>query len=129
MSRSPMSGWSCATSRASNVPIWHDALGCANKLIGKGLVVFTGCSHAGVINVSKHAVDLGGGLPLYAVIGGFHLADNNAEKLSNSLRDLKEFEPKVLMPGHCTGYKFKFMIEQAMPAVLVPSFCGTTYTL
>lgn len=99
------------------------------NLKGKGLVVFTGCSHAGVINVCRHAIELGAGLPLYAVVGGFHLADNNPEKLANSLADLKSLQPKVLMPGHCTGYKFKFMIEQAMPGVLAPSFCGTTYTL
>ena len=99
------------------------------NLKGKGLVVFTGCSHAGVINVSKHAIDLGQGLPLYAVVGGFHLADNHPEKLEKSLADLKSLEPKVLMPGHCTGYKFKFLIEQSMPSVLAPSFCGTTYIL
>lgn len=99
------------------------------NLKGKGLVVFTGCSHAGIINACRHAVELGAGLPLYAVVGGFHLADNNPEKLASSLADLKSLQPKVLMPGHCTGYKFKFMIEQAMPTILAPSFCGTTYTL
>lgn len=101
-------------------------------LKGKGLVVFTGCSHAGVINVCRHAVELGGGngtVPLYGVVGGFHLADNHPEKLAKSLEDLKALAPKVLMPGHCTGWRFKFMCEQAMPAVLAPSFCGTTYTL
>lgn len=99
-------------------------------LRGKGLVVFTGCSHAGVINVCRHALELGGGqVPLYGVVGGFHLADNRPDKLSASLADLKALGPQVLMPGHCTGWKFKFMLEQAMPAVLAPSFCGTTYTL
>lgn len=100
-------------------------------LKGKGLVVFTGCSHAGVINVCRHAVELGGHheVPLYGVVGGFHLADNHPEKLARSLEDLKVLAPKVLMPGHCTGWRFKFMCEQAMPAVLAPSFCGTTYTL
>ena len=100
-----------------------------HSIIGKGLVVFTGCSHAGVINVCKHALELNPGLPLYAVVGGFHLADNNPEKLKLSLDDLKKLQPRVLMPGHCTGFKFKFMIEQAMPAVIAPSFSGTTYTL
>lgn len=99
-------------------------------LKGKGLVVFTGCSHAGVINVCRHAIELGGGeVPLYGVVGGFHLADNHPEKLARSLEDLKALGPRVLMPGHCTGWRFKFMCEQAMPAVLAPSFCGTTYTL
>lgn len=101
------------------------------RLKGKGLVVFTGCSHAGVINVCRHAVELAGGgeVPLYGVVGGFHLADNHPEKLAQSLEDLKALKPQVLMPGHCTGWRFKFMCEQAMPAVLAPSFCGTTYTL
>lgn len=101
------------------------------RLQGKGLVVFTGCSHAGVINVCRHAVDeLGAGeVPLYGVVGGFHLADNHPEKLARSLADLQTLGPRVLMPGHCTGWRFKFMCEQAMPAVVAPSFCGTTYTL
>lgn len=99
-------------------------------LRAKGLVVFTGCSHAGVINVCRHAMELGGGeVPLYAVIGGFHLADNNPDKLSRTLEDLKALRPKVLMPGHCTGWRFKAMCEAAMPAIVAPSFCGTTYTL
>lgn len=106
-------------------------------LKGKGLVVFTGCSHSGVINVCRHAVELASGgdrdvekeVPLYGVVGGFHLADNHPEKLARSLEDLTELAPKVLMPGHCTGWRFKFMCEQAMPTVLAPSFCGTTYTL
>lgn len=102
-------------------------------LRGKGLVVFTGCSHAGLINVCRHALELGGSgkddLPLYGVVGGFHLADNRPDKLAASLEGLKILGPKVLMPGHCTGWKFKFMIEQDMPAVLAPSFCGTKYTL
>ncbi|KAF3763434.1 metallo-beta-lactamase superfamily protein [Cryphonectria parasitica EP155] len=106
------------------------------RLKGKGLVVFTGCSHAGIINVCRHAIELDRGdeggrgrNPLHAVVGGFHLADNQPEKLASSLEDLKALEPKVLMPGHCTGWKFKSMCEQAMPGVIVPSFCGTTYTL
>lgn len=114
------------------------------RLRGKGVVVFTGCSHAGVINACRHAVELAAGgsgdenqqqraslpaIPLYAVVGGFHLSDNNPEKLERSLVDLKALGPEVLMPGHCTGWRFKAMCEAAMPAVVAPSFCGTTYTL
>ncbi|KAJ9131030.1 7, 8-dihydropterin-6-methyl-4-(Beta-D-ribofuranosyl)-aminobenzene-5'-phosphate synthase [Pleurostoma richardsiae] len=99
------------------------------NLKGKGLVVFTGCSHAGVINASRHARELVNSAPLHAVVGGFHLADNKPEKLTRSLEDLVDLDPKVLMPGHCTGYRFKFMIEHALPNTLVPSFAGTKYTL
>ncbi|KAI0884783.1 Metallo-hydrolase/oxidoreductase [Annulohypoxylon maeteangense] len=99
------------------------------NLKGKGLVVFTGCSHAGVVNVSRHAMELGGGVPLYTVVGGYHLADGAPEKLQKSLEDLKALEPKVLMPGHCTGWRFKVAIEKEMPGCMAPIFGGTKYEL
>src|SRR5258708_598249 len=46
---------------------------------GKGLVLFIACSHAGVVNVLKHARDCAGGEPIHAVMGGFHLAGANEE--------------------------------------------------
>ncbi|KAI0131204.1 Metallo-hydrolase/oxidoreductase [Daldinia grandis] len=99
------------------------------NLKGRGLVVFTGCSHAGVVNVSRHAIELGGGVPLYTVVGGYHLADGSPEKLQKSLEDLKALEPKVLMPGHCTGWRFKVAIEKEMPGCMAPIFGGTRYEL
>ncbi|KAK7941269.1 uncharacterized protein PG986_013656 [Apiospora aurea] len=100
------------------------------NLKGKGLVVFTGCSHAGVVNVSRHAVRLGGGdVPLYSVVGGYHLADASNEKMDKSMRDLKALKPEILMPGHCTGWRFKVRIENEMPGHMAPIFGGTKYEL
>ncbi len=39
----------------------------------RGLVVITGCGHAGVVNIARYAQRLTGGQPLYALLGGFHL--------------------------------------------------------
>jgi 7,8-dihydropterin-6-yl-methyl-4-(beta-D-ribofuranosyl)aminobenzene 5'-phosphate synthase len=77
----------------------------ACRLKDKGLVVFTGCSHAGVVNASRNAVQLGEGAPLYCVIGGFHLADAEKEQIDETVEDLEKLQPKVLMPGHCTGMR------------------------
>ncbi|KAF2864650.1 metallo-beta-lactamase superfamily protein [Massariosphaeria phaeospora] len=91
----------------------------------KGLVLFTGCSHAGVVNVAKHALTLtSDSVPLYAIVGGYHLADALASQISATVRDLKELGVKVLLAGHCTGWRAKFEIEKEMPGVLVPSFVG-----
>ncbi|KAI2611429.1 Metallo-hydrolase/oxidoreductase [Hypoxylon fragiforme] len=100
-------------------------------LKGRGLVVFTGCSHAGVVNVARHALELGGGggVPLHTIVGGYHLADGSPEKLRRSMRDLKALGPAVLMPGHCTGWRFKVEIEREMPGCMVPVFGGTRYEL
>ncbi|KAF2001074.1 metallo-beta-lactamase superfamily protein [Amniculicola lignicola CBS 123094] len=92
----------------------------------KGLVLFTGCSHAGVVNAAKHAVALIPEVPLYAIVGGFHLADAVPEIISTTIKDLKELGVKVLMAGHCTGWRAKFEIEKEMPGSLVPSFVGIT---
>jgi 7,8-dihydropterin-6-yl-methyl-4-(beta-D-ribofuranosyl)aminobenzene 5'-phosphate synthase len=94
--------------------------------LGKGLVVFTGCSHAGVVNTSKHAVQLTGGtVPLHAVVGGFHLAMSEPDHIESTVTDLKKLDPAVLMPGHCSGWRAKFAIEKHMPGSMVPCTVGS----
>jgi 7,8-dihydropterin-6-yl-methyl-4-(beta-D-ribofuranosyl)aminobenzene 5'-phosphate synthase len=95
----------------------------------KGIVVFTGCSHAGVVNASRHSVELGKGAPLYGVMGGFHLADAEPQTIESTVADLKELDPKVLLTGHCTGWRAKFAIQSQMAGRLVPSFVGSRFTL
>ncbi|KAJ5780382.1 hypothetical protein N7457_005542 [Penicillium paradoxum] len=96
------------------------------NLKGKGLVVFTGCSHAGVVNTTKHALQLTGGtIPLHAVVGGFHLATSDADQIEDTVADLKKLDPAVLMPGHCSGWRAKFAIEKQMPGSMVPCTVGS----
>ncbi|CAG7997816.1 unnamed protein product [Penicillium salamii] len=99
------------------------------NLKGKGLVVFTGCGHAGIVNTCRDAVKLGGGIPLYCVVGGYHLADADDAKLNATMDDLKKMKPQVLLAGHCTGWRFKCLIASALPNCLVPCFSGSKYTL
>jgi 7,8-dihydropterin-6-yl-methyl-4-(beta-D-ribofuranosyl)aminobenzene 5'-phosphate synthase len=81
------------------------------------------------VNAAAHALELGGGAPLYAIMGGFHLADAPPEKMQLTLDDLKNLGPKILIPGHCTGWRFKFKIEQELAGFLVPCFSGNNYRL
>ena len=92
-------------------------------------MLFTGCSHAGVVNASQHALELGRGLPLYAVMGGFHLADAETTQIHTTASALKSLGMKLLIPGHCTGWRAKFEIEKHMGGSLVPSFVGSRYVL
>ncbi|GFG01287.1 7, 8-dihydropterin-6-methyl-4-(beta-D-ribofuranosyl)-aminobenzene-5'- phosphate synthase [Aspergillus udagawae] len=94
-------------------------------LMWKGIVMFTGCSHAGVVNAAKHAVEsLDGSVPLHAVVGGFHLATSEEQQTESTVKDLKKLDPAVLLPGHCTGWRAKFAIERLMPGTLVPCTVG-----
>ncbi|KNG90642.1 hypothetical protein ANOM_001319 [Aspergillus nomiae NRRL 13137] len=99
------------------------------NLKGKGLVVFTGCGHAGIVNTCRDAIKLGNGSPLYCVVGGYHLADADDTKLNATMADLKKMEPKVLLAGHCTGWRFKCLIARELPNCMVPCFSGSKYTL
>ena len=72
---------------------------------GKGLVVVTGCAHAGLINTIKQAQKVTGSSGVYAVIGGFHLAGASAGRINATIEELQKAGVKVVMPCHCTGKK------------------------
>lgn len=91
--------------------------------------MFTGCSHGGVINASKYAASLGDGAPLYAVMGGYHLADADPEHIQATADAFKTLDTQVLLAGHCTGWRAKYQIEKDMPGRLVPSFVGSRFVI
>ena len=96
---------------------------------GKGLVVFTACSHAGVVNVLKHARDCAGGAPVYAVMGGFHLAGPNEEIIPETVGALSEFNLRTIAAGHCTGWRAVVALADAFgDGVVDPSVVGKRYT-
>ncbi len=66
-----------------------------------GSVILAGCSHAGIVNIVKHAINLAG--PVRAVIGGFHLISANQERIEGTVRAFKELGVKEVYTGHCTG--------------------------
>src|SRR5215813_14962720 len=55
----------------------------------KGLVVLSGCGHAGMINTLEHARRRIKAAPIYAALGGFHLYILNDEKLDWTASKLK----------------------------------------
>jgi 7,8-dihydropterin-6-yl-methyl-4-(beta-D-ribofuranosyl)aminobenzene 5'-phosphate synthase len=75
------------------------------NLEDKGLVVVSGCAHAGIINTVKQAQKLMGTKKVHAVIGGFHLSDSKEEIIKATIDDLTEIDPAFIYPCHCTGTK------------------------
>jgi 7,8-dihydropterin-6-yl-methyl-4-(beta-D-ribofuranosyl)aminobenzene 5'-phosphate synthase len=72
---------------------------------GKGLVVFTACSHAGVVNVLTQARASFPDVPLYAVLGGLHLSGPNEKVVPQTVAALAAFDLSVIAAGHCTGWR------------------------
>ena len=69
----------------------------------KGVVVISGCSHAGICNICEYAKKVTG-LPLYAVIGGFHLFEENKEAVEGTLNYFQMEMPEHLYPMHCVDF-------------------------
>lgn len=103
---------------------------CVN-IAGKGLVVFSGCAHNGIINTIKRCQAVSGVDEVYAVIGGFHLGfpEVPAEMTQQTIDALKEIAPKVIIPQHCTGFKATAAIMEAFPDEYVQSSVGMTVCL
>jgi 7,8-dihydropterin-6-yl-methyl-4-(beta-D-ribofuranosyl)aminobenzene 5'-phosphate synthase len=96
----------------------------------KGLVILTGCGHAGIINTIRYAQTLTGIQEVYAVIGGFHLSGKIFEPIiPATVSALKQLKPRYLMPGHCTGWPALHQIANDMPESFIPSSVGTTLIL
>jgi 7,8-dihydropterin-6-yl-methyl-4-(beta-D-ribofuranosyl)aminobenzene 5'-phosphate synthase len=108
-------------------PLIVDERFVAVKVRGKGLVVLTACSHAGVVNVLTHARDSFPAEPLHAVLGGFHLAGGNESIIEPTVEALKAFELKMIAPAHCTGWRAVNALARAFGDAVVPSSVGKLY--
>ena len=95
----------------------------------KGQFVFSACSHAGVINVLKHAASAFPSVPLYGVMGGLHLAGATEGIIPQTIADLKTFGLKLVAPGHCTGWRALNAIARALGEELIPSAVGKRFAL
>lgn len=95
----------------------------------KGIVVFTACSHAGVINVLKDAREVFDPVPLYGIMGGFHLSGGACEAIiPETVEDMKAFDLKMIVPGHCTGWRAVHrLVETFGEERVVPSAVGRSH--
>jgi 7,8-dihydropterin-6-yl-methyl-4-(beta-D-ribofuranosyl)aminobenzene 5'-phosphate synthase len=97
---------------------------------GEGLVIITGCGHAGIINTIRNAQAITGIQAVYAVIGGFHLSGPLFEPIiPATIAALKDLNPGYVMPGHCTGWRAAHAIALAMPEAYLQNSVGTTVVL
>lgn len=111
-------------------PWIHDDQAIVFHVAGKGLVVVTGCGHAGIINTIRHAQQVTGVDEVYAVVGGMHLTGQYFEpRIPATLAELRKINPKVLVPEHCTGWRMTVALATQFPEAYVPNSVGTTLVL
>ncbi len=98
------------------------------NVAGKGLVVFTACSHAGVVNVLKDARAKHPDIPLYCVLGGFHLSGATEKIIPDTVAALRELGLTYIAAGHCTGWRAMAALSAAFgDQVVTPTAVGKRF--
>lgn len=77
----------------------------------KGLIVITGCGHAGIVNICEYARATVRNAPIYAVLGGIHLYEASDETLAWTGAKLREFGLQNLLGAHCTGIEAVYRLR------------------
>ena len=98
----------------------------------KGLVVISGCGHAGLINTLEFATELTGTENVHAAIGGFHLLQASDDDLEWTASKLLDLELENLVGAHCTGlepvYRLRNLVNLDRSTAVVGS-TGASFSL
>jgi len=118
--------------RGAPDPLIMDERFVAAAVAGRGVSVLSACSHAGIVNACLGAKQHFPGSPIDLVLGGYHLAGKAMEaRIEPTVQDLLgRIAPRLVAPGHCTGWRAKARLANAFaPGRYAPSVVGTLYRL
>ncbi|HEX2169235.1 MAG TPA: MBL fold metallo-hydrolase [Nitrososphaera sp.] len=109
-------------------PLINDDQAIIMKVKDKGLIIITGCGHAGIVNTLNYAKELTGEDRIYAVLGGMHLSGGLFEQIiPRTVEELEELKPTFVVPCHCSGLKAMIEIARKMPDAFIQNSVGTKY--
>ena len=94
---------------------------------GLGLIVFSACSHAGIVNVCTEVRRLFPEMPIHAVMGGLHLGGVMERLIPQTVEGLRPFEVGCFIAGHCTGWRALHAMANAYGERVSQSAVGTRY--
>jgi 7,8-dihydropterin-6-yl-methyl-4-(beta-D-ribofuranosyl)aminobenzene 5'-phosphate synthase len=97
-----------------------------------GIVILTGCGHAGIVNIAQYARTIAGDKPLLAVIGGLHLFAASDQTLAWTGAKLRSYRLENLLAGHCTGIEATYRLRESTGLTrktAVVSAAGSSFTL
>ena len=80
----------------------------------KGLIVISGCGHAGMINILEYAQKIVRPSNIHAAIGGFHLLNANDESLAWTADKLRPLGLNNFVGAHCTGIEPVYRIRELL---------------
>jgi 7,8-dihydropterin-6-yl-methyl-4-(beta-D-ribofuranosyl)aminobenzene 5'-phosphate synthase len=98
----------------------------------QGLVVVTGCGHAGIVNILTYATTRFVNRPVYGVVGGLHLFSAKDEQVNWTADEFKQFKVANLLGAHCTGIEAVYRLRERAGLTrksAVVATVGSTFTL
>lgn len=102
----------------------RDDISLVANVLGKGLVIVTGCSHAGIVNIIQQSIKLTGTKKIHGIVGGFHLIDASKERVQKTARALKKINPDWVYAGHCTGFRAQVELYNVFKEQFLPLHTG-----
>ena len=125
-------GWPLPHCQKDGKEIWdaiEDDTSVVMNLKDKGLVILSGCAHAGIVNTVQYAIEVTGIDKIHAVMGGFHLSGPFFEPIiDRTTQELQKLNPAYVIPTHCTGRKAIMEMEKQMPQQFILNMAGTKLT-
>ncbi|MBU2548324.1 MAG: MBL fold metallo-hydrolase [Proteobacteria bacterium] len=106
-----------------------DDMALVIDLKSEGLVVLTGCCHAGVINTIRHVRDMTGNHRIKALIGGLHLAGAGPDRMRSTLACLAEASPEWVVPLHCSGREETLFLRRHLGPCVIEAGAGRRFDL
>lgn len=94
---------------------------------GVGIVVFSGCSHAGIVNIARHARTIFSA-GITAVMGGLHLITADTETIDTTVAGLREENVERVLAGHCTGFAAQTAFHREFGNSFAPLHTGLCVT-
>ena len=97
-----------------------------------GMVILTGCAHAGIVNITEYARSIAGKKPIVAVIGGLHLFSATDQTLAWTGAKLKSYGVQSFLGAHCTGIEAVFRLRESLGLTrktAIVSAAGSSFTL
>jgi len=95
----------------------------------RGLVIASGCGHAGIVNIIEQARKLTGVERVCCIVGGFHLVGSSEDRMNKTVQYLKGLKADIISPMHCSGFEFTLKAATELSDCFVSNGIGTQITL
>jgi len=94
----------------------------------EGLVIVSGCAHAGMVNIINYALTKTGADKITAFIGGTHLITASEERLQKTVADLKKINVDKIILSHCSGFYAAARLYNELGAKVIKGDAGMAFT-